>query len=143
MPIEEPTLLTSPAKRDWLGNYWPVIYNKETARKAALQGAQASFIVAGLTALLVLLAVLNIAKIFSPEALVDAAIFAVLGLLARRMSRVAAVSALALFILERAYTAYTRGVTPVMGIVALVLLLAFISGVRGTFAYHRFQKQQA
>ena len=140
---EGTTHRTSPDESKWRRACWPAIHDTETARKAALNGAQSAFFVSAVTGLLALLSVFEVLNIVGPWAFVDAALFAILGLTIRRsVSRVAAVSALALFILERVDGFYTRGVTAAVGVVALMLLMGFVSGVRGAFAYHRYQKQR-
>ena len=123
----------------WRRAYWPPIYDAETARKAALNGAQAAFVVSGITALLAALAVFDILNIVDAWSFVDAALFAGLGFFIRRMSRVAAVLAMALFIFERVDAFYSRGVTSAVGLVALMLLIGFVSGVRGAFSYHSYR----
>src|ERR1035437_6973905 len=101
---------TSPDEIKWRRAYWPTIHDAETARKAALNGAQAAFFVSAVTDLLALLSVFDVLNIVGPWAFVDAALFAILGLTIRRsMSRAAAVSALALFILDRVDRFYARG----------------------------------
>jgi hypothetical protein len=55
------------------------------------------------------------------------------------MSRTAAVAMLVWFVAERVYGGLAHGVNGRMGVLAIALLSAFISGVRGTFAYHRYR----
>src|SRR5258708_4750582 len=88
----------------WRAAYWPVIYDSESARKAAKAGALAAFFLAGWTALFAFLSIFNISNLNDASALVDAAIFAFLGFMIRRMSRVASIIALVMFVAERVYS---------------------------------------
>jgi hypothetical protein len=97
--------------------------------------------VSGVTGLLALLSAFHILDWVDPWSIFDAGLFAVLGLLIRRMSRVAATSALVLYLLERVYAAYVGGWTTTAGVVGAMLFTAFTSGVRGTIAYHRYKRQ--
>jgi hypothetical protein len=121
--------------------YWPTIRDIDTARHAALNGSYVALFVSGVTGLLALLSAFHILDWVDPWSIFDAGLFAVLGLLIRRMSRVAATSALVLYLLERVYAAYVGGWTTTAGVVGAMLFTAFTSGVRGTIAYHRYKRQ--
>jgi hypothetical protein len=124
--------------------FWPDIHNLDTARDAALTGSHTAFVVSGMTGALALLSAFHILNLADPWSLVDAMLFAVLGLLMRRMSRVAATSAIALFTIERGYEAFVRSRRPMTTVAAVlvgVLYLGFTSGVRGTIAYHRYKRE--
>ena len=124
--------------KEWVQSWYPKVYDIETAKDAASVGAYCAFFVAAITVALIVF------SISDPAGLVDASLFAIFGLLIRRMSRVAAILALLLFILAQAYKIETRGlaatVLSLSGLVGVACLLGFTSGVRGTIAYHRFKK---
>jgi hypothetical protein len=123
--------------------YWPTIDNIDTAREAALTGSYVAFLVAGLTGAFALLSAFRILNWIDPWALIDAVVFTALGFLIRRMSRVAATAALILFLFERVYEASARGWKASVGLLAAILVIRFASGIRGTFAYHRYKRQEA
>jgi hypothetical protein len=78
-----------------------------------------------------------------PTALfVAAGLFAVPAFLVRRMSRVAALSALVLYVLNYLLTVSHSSQTGNF-FFALILTMGLVTGVRGTFAYHRFKKQKS
>jgi hypothetical protein len=119
---------------NWL---WPDITDSEGAAAAGREGAAASFVIAGITAIFAVLAFFGVANMVSPWALIDAGVMAVLGLFIRRMSRVAALAALAWFIVARIQGAVARGFASNV-LLGLILLAGFVSGIRGTIAYHQF-----
>jgi hypothetical protein len=116
---------------------WPKIYSKSTAKDAANGAALAAFFVSGVTGLSALLSMLGVADLTSPLSIVDAVVAAFLGFMVHRMSRTAAVAMLVWFVGERIYGGIAHGINAGFGLLAIVLLFAFISGLRGTFAYHR------
>jgi hypothetical protein len=122
-------------------NAW-AIYDERSARKAAKQGMGAAFFVAGATAVASFLAGSGITlfKGIGPAAWLDAAIFGVLGIGIGRMSRLASVGALALYVVERIAMGPVAGMNAVM---MAAMISAFAQGIRGTFAYHRYQQQSA
>lgn len=121
-------------------SFWPHIHDLETAKKATHLGAYTAFWVAGVTALFALLAILKVSTLLKAEALVDAAVFATLGfVMLKKMSRVSAVAALLCFLYERVYMAVTtHNIGSGIGGIGIIFTLFFITGVRGTFAYHRY-----
>jgi hypothetical protein len=127
--------------RQWLRYWWPRIDDIESAKDAAFTGVHVAFFVAGLTGLSALLSIFHLLNWSDPSSLVDAGLFAILGFLMSRMSRVAASLALGLFVLERLYEFYARGLS--VGFLAALFIIGLTSGIRGTFAYHRFKKQSA
>jgi hypothetical protein len=54
------------------------------------------------------------------------------------MSRAAAIGALALYLVERIAMAPTAGLSPVM---MVGMVSAFAQGIRGTFAYQKYQQE--
>lgn len=132
-----------PPKRPSQNPFWPTIYDRETARSTARQAAVAAFFCAAATGLMAFVAYagLPLAPGTAGKALIDAAIFAALGLGIAKMSRMAAVIALALYVLERIYGCIRVGLPGVLAtVVMLVLILCFINGVRGTAAHERFDE---
>lgn len=59
--------------------FWPSIYDSDSARRAGMNGAQASFLVAGVTTLFALLSMVGVISVVEPWAIVDAVIVASLG----------------------------------------------------------------
>jgi len=124
--------------------WWPAVSYREGARTAAREGAGAAVFVAAVTGLFSILAIFGVQILagFSPSALIDAALFAIVAWRTYKMSRAWAVTGLLLFVLERAYSIYLHGVgASAASVVGVFLLLGFIHGVRGTFAYHKLSKE--
>jgi hypothetical protein len=134
--FETQTMGPPSGNRNWL---WPAITDLESATAAERDGAEAAFIVSGLTAIFALLAHFDFVNVVSPWAWIDACVMAVLGFFIRRMSRTAAVMALAWFLAARVQGAMTRSVTSNV-LLGLILIAPFVSGVRGAFAYHRLAR---
>lgn len=125
--------------------WWPSVADKEGARGTALQGTGSAILVAGIGTLFSVLAMFGIQVFpgYSPWALIDAGLFAVVAWRIYRMSRAWAVVGLLLFVVERGYTFYEHGAKATAGIVvAVILLLGFVNGVRGAFAYRRLSATQ-
>jgi len=123
--------------------WWPDTGNLEGARAACAAAATGAFIVAGVTGIIAVIAIARSSAVMGIDgfAFLDVGIFAVLGFFLRRHSRVAAVLALAMFVAEKISMALkTGGITgwPL----AIVLLLCFISGVRGSFGFHRLNARE-
>jgi hypothetical protein len=126
------------SQQEWRVSYWPAIYDLDSAKKTARIGAHVCFLMAGLTGLLAVLSLLNIARIINASSLIDAIMVMSFGFLILRMSRIAAISALVHFLAGRIYAGLAYGLDAALGVFSILLLLGFISGVRGTFAYHRY-----
>jgi hypothetical protein len=75
-------------------------------------------------------------------AFLDAGIFAIAGWRIWRLSRTWAVLALTIFILEGVYAVAVHPL-PAVFLIRVTLTLVLISGVRGTFAYHRFRSKES
>lgn len=115
------------------------IVNKESARKAAMDGFGAAMFVAGVTALFAIFSYfgVNIMAGIGVWSLLDAAIFAFVGWRIHAMSRTWAVLGLLLYLADKGYGLYLR--PSASGVVMIVILvIAFINGVRGTFAFHKY-----
>jgi hypothetical protein len=128
--------------------YWPKIGNVADAIEASNRGFWAAVFVAAITAVIAtisLLAKTDVAYINS-LAYVDAALFAIIAWRIRRRSKFFAVAGLVLFVFENVVQFSAHPQLAIFGwVMALLFILLFISGVRGTFAFHRLsaQKQQA
>lgn len=121
---------------------WPDVNNLDAARKACRSAAVCAFLVAGVTAIVAVIALSGTSVIpgIDAWALVDAAIFALLGFFLLRCSRIAAVITLVLFFIERiGMMVASDGFSPAGFPITLILLVFFIAGVRGAFAFHRLQ----
>ena len=125
--------------------YWPELTDLQDSEKAAHQGAGVCFLVAGVTAIIAGTSALLGRPVLGmhPEAFIDAGLFAIAGWRIWRLSRIWAVLALAMFTLETVYAVESRSSMPASGAyLRVVLALVLISGVRGTFAYHRFRSNE-
>ena len=109
--------------------FWPDLRAIPSTESACRSAAMACFVIAGLTALLAIFR--------DPLALVDAVLFAIIGIGLRMMSRTAAVAGLALYIAEQIATITMAKRAP--GILTILITAILISGVRASFAYHRMR----
>jgi hypothetical protein len=127
--------------RGWKRSYWPAIYDLESAKHAARQGAVAAFFCAAAAALFGILgqASRDLGGV-NAWSLLEAVLIAGLGLGVWKLSRVCAVCSLALYLLERVASFLLLGVKGVRGVAMLVIIpLCFVNGIRGAMAYHRFK----
>ncbi len=122
----------------WKRTCWPAISDLNTAKMAAMTGAEAAFVVAAITALYAVVGTLRISPLSSTSGLIYSVLAACLGLMIRKMSRVAAVAALVIFMVDRLHSALGHRISSGATILTILLTLALISGVRGTLAYHRY-----
>ena len=125
--------------------FWPTIDSIQTAREAARQGFWASIAVAVITTIAIV-AAMALGGALGPIdlgvwAFIDVGIYVAIAIGIRRMSRVAAVLGLVIYMANRVYLWAIAGVRPAGIAMTVILVLAFITGVRGTFAYHRLRKQ--
>lgn len=122
--------------------YWPEIGNLADAEQASNQGFWAAVVCAVVTVLIATIAVASGKTIagIGATAYADAVVFAVIAWRIRARSKSFAVIGLVLFAVEKIIQFATQPLSLGFGIVvAACLLLAFITGVRGTFAYHRLK----
>ena len=122
-------------KRKFVNIFWPVIVDEVTARKAAKHGAA----VCGYSAvacLVVAFAGFGFAEneVTKVGLIVSSIIYAVLGLGILKMWLPAAIMALLLFVGDITMSVINSGEKHILG---LILLVFFISGIRGTFYYHK------
>jgi hypothetical protein len=127
--------------------FWMPINNKETARKAAMQGVWAAGFVSVITAIVTTIAIANngaLANIMpqiNAWSFLDAGIFAAIAWGIYKMSRVASVTGLVLYIAEQIVIRASNPKMAANGIFVVVLLVfAFVNALRGTFAYQKFQR---
>src|SRR5262245_55535367 len=120
---------------------WVDIYDLDTAKKAAHQGAGASFFCAGITLLLILINMMFFSDApilgVGMPALLDVTIIAAIGIGILNFSRVCAVAGLLIYWGEQIYAIQETGRTN--WIMLTILTIAYINGIRGCFAYHNFK----
>jgi hypothetical protein len=109
---------------------WPDVNNEVAVRTVCHTGMWASFFIAGLTTLFVVL------RFISVLGVMDAVIFVGIGFGIRKFSRIAAVFGLLLYLLEQIASAN-------LSVLTVILTFIFIGCVRATFALARMKKQQA
>jgi hypothetical protein len=120
---------------------WPSIDDATSAIAASRNGALAAATIATWTAVVVTYALVRGNPTpYGALAYVDAGIFAALAWGIWRMSRAAAVAALVLFLLEQILAALRTGAVGGV-IIATALMLFLIAGVRGVFAFRRYQSE--
>ncbi len=127
----------SKPKRNASVSVWPTITDLESAKGAARQGFWAAIIAAVVTAVVVVLVQAGF-QVFdvSIEALVDAALFAIVAWGIHKMSRTAAVGGLVLNI-------WSWSIQGPGGLVwAAIFTLMYINGIRGTFQYHKMMNSR-
>lgn len=120
------------------------IDSKESAKKAVAQAYVVAYVIATITMIFALISLAMGESIGGIDAwaMFDALLFALVGIGIQFYSRAAAVAGLALFILEKMYM-ISEGQTNGMGLfIALAFMVGLINGVRGTYAYQRFQNAE-
>jgi hypothetical protein len=135
MKEQEMSMSRERGKRKIVNIIWPVIVDEVTARKAAKHGAA----ICGYSAaasLIVAFAGFGFAENEYAKVglIVSSIIYVVLGLGILRMWFPAAIMALLLFVSDTIVSIINSGEQHVLG---MILLLFFISGIRGTFYYHK------
>jgi hypothetical protein len=122
--------------KNWI---WPSIFDKESARQAALQGTVAAIFVASITVLFATISLTGTTFMqIDAWSYVDAIFFAAIAFGIYKMSRIASILGLLLYLLERIDMWLTFG--PKNIVIAAIFIIAFINSVRGAFAYHRIIK---
>jgi hypothetical protein len=116
-----------------------------SALKEAKYGAIAAFAQAGLTIVLAIMSAFGplggSLSYVRPNAVVDGLLFAFLGLMVwYKVSRVAAVSVLALYVGDSVFAIVKNGLRFGAVLWGVVFLWAFVLSIRGTFAYHAYQR---
>jgi hypothetical protein len=123
-------------------SYWPDITTTAIAEKCVKNAAGIAYWVAGLTALLSLLSWFDVWHFLSPWAILDAALFAVIGFFISRGSRVAAILGLTLYLFEAVERLVSgSGNSGGTSVVVIFFTLFFINGVRGAFALAQLREE--
>jgi hypothetical protein len=125
-----------------MNSLWPKIESPEAAKSAMKNAASASFIIVAVTGTVAVLAIMLGHPILGigGSALVDAALFALIGWRISKHSRIAAVLGLLLYLLEAGQRFISSGSAPAAGSVVTVLfIIYFIHGVRGAMYLHQSQ----
>jgi hypothetical protein len=124
---------------------WPDVADRSSAVKAIKSGYWAAVFVASVTAAIALISLFVHKPILGIDGLglFDAVMFAAIAFGIDRKSRAAAVIGLVLYVLERVYMTATNGASASAGIMTIILTLSFVHGIRGTFAYKKFENQGA
>jgi hypothetical protein len=118
--------------------YWPDVSDIDGARDATRYGMWCAILVAGVTALLSLLAFSGTRIMgVTPVSLIDAAIFAAIAFGLSRYSRFAAVAGFTLYLIEKIYAFVVTGSVLGVGVLGIVILFGFLNGMRGAFAYQK------
>jgi hypothetical protein len=142
-PIAEKKQPTSshPAKPQTANQWFLKIDSLESAKKAVAQGYVAAYIIAGLTAVIALVALASEQAIAGIDewAMLDALLMAVAGIGMQFYSRTAALGALILYALGKAVSLSEGNMNTTGAVMSVLFFLALLNGVRGAFAYHRFQ----
>src|SRR5262245_49525645 len=112
--------------------YWPEMTTVAVAENSVENAARVSYIVAGLTALLSLLAWFDVIHVLSPWSIINAILFAIIGLFIGRGSRVATVLGLVLYLVEALdkLLSMSSGSVGSFSVVMVFVTLFFINGVR-------------
>lgn len=127
-------------------NQWFLkIDSLESAKKAVTQGYVAAYIIAGLTAVIAIVALQSEESIAGLDewAILDALLMAVAGIGMQFYSRTAALGALILYALGKALSISEGQMNTSGAIMSILFFLALLNGARGAFAYHRFQPAYA
>ena len=118
--------------------YWPDVSDLDGAKDATRFGMWCAILVAGVTALFVVLSFFGIRLMaITPAALLDAALFAAIAYGLSKYSRFAAAAGFVLFLVEKIYAVVTTGSILGAGVLGVVILFGFLNGVRGAFAYQK------
>ena len=131
----EMSMSREPGKRKLGSIFWPVIVDEGTARKAARHGAAICGYSAAASLIVAFAGFGWVESEYEKYGLiVSSIIYAVLGLGILRMWRAAAIMALLLFVGDTILSIINFGEKHIAG---MILLPFFISGIRGTFYYHK------
>jgi len=128
---------------------WMTINSMEAAKQAAQQGTVAAAFVAIVTIVFTCMAIAMGGNLgegmpqIDAWAFWDAGIFVAIAIGIHKLSRVAAVAGLLLYIVEQIIMRVSNPNLSMSGFfIVIVIILAFVNAVRGTFAYHRFRREQ-
>ncbi|HKD16664.1 MAG TPA: hypothetical protein VKG23_02260 [Thermoanaerobaculia bacterium] len=122
--------------------YWPDLSSATEAEKAVKTAAYVAFFVAAITTIGSLLTLFSVAQILPGWSIVDALVFAVLGVLILRGSRVAAVLGLSLYVVEVVASVAASG-NPAGLVIGIFFGVALLNGVRGANSLKRIKENAA
>lgn len=125
--------------------FWSKVVDLPSAIAASDQGFWAAIAVAAITTVFATIALVTKTDIatINAWAYLDAILFGLIAWRIRRRSRAFAVAGLCLFVIEKAVQFAQPEVASSGAVMAVLFLLLFISGVRGTFAFHRLSRPDA
>ncbi|SDG75400.1 hypothetical protein [Dyella sp. 333MFSha] len=134
------------ARKDNTSNwYWPTFGNRADAQQAMKGAAIASWFVAFVNLALGLFLLFSgpgaHALGLTGAAVIDGAVFALVGWRIWRYSMIAAFAGLGLFTLEKVYQFATQPKAVAGLIMAIIIWMAFLNGVRGAFALRDFARK--
>ena len=122
--------------------WWPKISDQSGAIEASKAGFWAALTVAIITAIFATIALVTQKEIASVNAwaYLDAVLFSIIAWRIKNYSKIFAIVGVVLFLIEKVIQIQSNGAQgwPL----AIILLLMFVSGVRGVFAYHRYELEQ-
>jgi hypothetical protein len=125
-------------------NTWrPDVSDKDSAEKAIVNGFGAAAFVASVTTIIALISIFLHKPILGIDCwgLFDAMIFAAIAFGIYKKSRASPVAGLVVYVIERVYMMSTNG-APTSGVImTFILTMSFVHGIRGTFAYSKFNRQ--
>ena len=126
-----------------MSRYWPEIKDAGTAKDAVHGAVGVSVFIAAITALLAILSLIYKKPILGLDglALVDAGLFALVAWRIHKMSRTWAVIGLVLYLLEVGERLVNHP-SGAVGVITIFFILAFIGGIRGAFAFNRYNKEE-
>jgi hypothetical protein len=131
-------------RRCSMSGYWAEIKDASTAKDAVHRAAGVSALIAAITALLAILSLVYKKPILGLDglALVDAGLFAIVAWRIHKISRTWAVIGLMLYLLEVGERLVNHPSGAVGFFLTIIFILAFIGGIRGAFAFHRYNRQE-
>jgi hypothetical protein len=126
-----------------MSRWWPQIKDADTAKAAVHRAFGVSVFIAAITALLAILSLVYKEPMLGLDglALADAGLFALVAWRIHKMSRTWAVIGLVLYLLEVGERLVNQP-NGAVGIITIFFILAFIGGIRGAFAFNRYNKEE-
>jgi len=125
--------------------FWRNIYDMESAKIAAMDACWISIFIAASTAILATMSLTSKHDVMSMKAYyIDVILFAFFAWRIKRMSRFFSVIALGIFIQNRIIMLFHLMKLGILSygflFITIMILLCLINGVRGTFAFHKYNK---
>ncbi|HXY86587.1 MAG TPA: hypothetical protein VEH52_14020 [Gaiellaceae bacterium] len=129
--------MSSRLRRAW----WPDLSEPGAAERSLKAATVVAYLVAAVTGIVALLALLDVTSLVSPWYLVVALVFAVIGFFISRRSRTAAVSGLTLYVVGAIANVVATGGVGV--VVALIFTMYLLNGVRAAYHLARVAQEPA